>query len=265
MAVVNIQDGSTCLFWFDLWGGQVQNHTYPELFSFAKNKLLSVQKALEVEPFHRMFHLPLSEEAFQQMELLHQLLQEQYFSDSTDLWHYIWGSPLFSSKKAYLHLTGHAQVHAVFSWLWKSSCQNKHKVFFWLLLKDRLSTRNILRRKTMVLDSYACELCNTGQEETLEHLFFQCPFAVSCWNLLHLQVPLQATVLEIMDSLAAQLRMPIFMNILILLCWTIWCTRNGVIFENQSASLPSCKVFFKKEITLLLHRVKPKHQVCLEE
>jgi len=147
MAVVNIQDGSTCLFWFDLWGGQAQNHTYPELFSFAKNKLLSVQKALEVEPFHRMFHLPLSEEAFQQMELLHQLLQEQHFSDSTDLWHYIWGSPLFSSKKAYLHLTGHAQVHAVFSWLWKSSCQNKYKVFFWLLLS------------------------NTGQEETLEHLF----------------------------------------------------------------------------------------------
>ena len=175
MTVVNIQDGSTCLFWFDLWGGQAQNHTYPELFSFAKNKLLSVQKALEVEPFHRMFHLPLSEEAFQQMELLHQLLQEQYFSDSTDLWHYIWGSPLFSSKKAYLHLTGHAQEHAVFSWLWKSSCQKKHKVFFWLLLKDRLSTRNILRRKTMVLDSYACELCNTGQEEMLEHLFFSMP------------------------------------------------------------------------------------------
>ena len=98
----------------------------------------------------------------------------------------------------------------------------------------------------MVLDSYACELCNTGQEETLEHLFFQCPFAVSCWNLLHLQVPLQATVLEIMDSLAAQLRTPIFMNILILLCWTIWCTRNGVIFDNQSASLPSCKVFFQE-------------------
>ena len=38
MAMVNIQNGSTCLFWFDLWGGQVQNQTYLELFSFAKTR-----------------------------------------------------------------------------------------------------------------------------------------------------------------------------------------------------------------------------------
>ena len=90
-------------------------------------------------------------------------------------------------------------------------------------------------------------------------------FDLSCWNLLHLQVPLQATILEIIDSLAAQLHTPIFMNILILLCWTIWCARNGAIFENQSASLPNYKVFFKKEITLLLHLVKHKQQERLEE
>ena len=75
-----------------------------------------------------------------------------------------------------------------FKWLWKSSCQNKHKVFFWLLLKDRLSTRNLLRRKTMVLDSYECELCNSRQEETLEHLFLRCPYAIACWNLINLYV-----------------------------------------------------------------------------
>jgi hypothetical protein len=31
--------------------------------------------------------------------------------------------------------------------LWKTSVQKRHKVFFWLLLKDRLSTRNILWRR----------------------------------------------------------------------------------------------------------------------
>ena len=96
MAMINIQNGSTCLFWFDLWGGQVQNQTYLELFSFAKKekkeKLLSVQKALEFEPFRKMLHLPLLEEAFQQMQLLRQILQEQHFSDSADSWQYIWGS-----------------------------------------------------------------------------------------------------------------------------------------------------------------------------
>ena len=42
----------------------------------------------------------------------------------------------------------------VFRWLWKTCCQNKRKIFFWLLLKDRLSTRQLLRRRHMFLEDY---------------------------------------------------------------------------------------------------------------
>jgi hypothetical protein len=57
------------------------------------------------------------------------------------------------------------------------------KFFFWLLLKDsRLSTRNLLKRKKMQVQSYNCELCQLATEETLNHLFLECPFARSCWN-----------------------------------------------------------------------------------
>uniref|UniRef100_A0A0A8ZD98 Reverse transcriptase zinc-binding domain-containing protein n=1 Tax=Arundo donax TaxID=35708 RepID=A0A0A8ZD98_ARUDO len=35
--------------------------------------------------------------------------------------------------------------------MWKSCAQGKHKFFFWLLLKDRLNTRNLLKRKNRVL------------------------------------------------------------------------------------------------------------------
>ena len=52
-----------------------------------------------------------------------------------------------AQKKAYKHLSGYRQVHPSFRWLWASSYQNKHKVFFWLLLKDRLNIQNLLRRK----------------------------------------------------------------------------------------------------------------------
>jgi hypothetical protein len=64
----NIQNGSTCFIWTDIWGGQVPIQGYPELFSFAKNKMLSLQQAATAEPFDHLFHLPLSEEAFFQME-----------------------------------------------------------------------------------------------------------------------------------------------------------------------------------------------------
>jgi hypothetical protein len=107
----------------------VQHQQYLELFSFVKNKLLSFQTVHQTEPLHSLFHLPISEEAFAQLEQLQQLLNNQVISDNLDWWQYIWGNNQFSSKKAYLHLTGHAQVPQVFEWLWKSSCQNKHKVF----------------------------------------------------------------------------------------------------------------------------------------
>jgi hypothetical protein len=42
-----------------------------------------------------------------------------------DVWSYIWGSPIYSSVKAYKHLIGSRQVHPCYSWLWKASAQKK--------------------------------------------------------------------------------------------------------------------------------------------
>jgi len=51
---------------------------------------------------------------------------------------------------------------------WDSKCCNKLRVFTWLLLMDRLNTRNILKRKKQKLegDNYNCVLCNRNMEET---------------------------------------------------------------------------------------------------
>ena len=75
--------------------------------------------------------------------------------------------------------------------------------------------RNLLRRKTMVLDSYECEFCNSGQEETLEHLFLRCPFATACWNLIHLHVLPQISIFKAIDSFKEQLHAPSSLEIII--------------------------------------------------
>jgi hypothetical protein len=50
--------------------------------------------------------------------------------------------------------------------------------FTWLLLNDRLNTRNILRRRRKFLeDGYNCVLCLEDVEESIEHLFFDCQSA----------------------------------------------------------------------------------------
>jgi len=78
----------------------------------------------------------------------------------------------FSSSRAYKKLRGIVEASHLFKWLWTSSNLGKHKFFVWWLLRDRLNTRNILRRKNRILDDYNCVLCNSCCEETLFHLFF---------------------------------------------------------------------------------------------
>jgi hypothetical protein len=117
----------------------------------------------------------------------------------------------------------------------------------------------------MILDSYECELCTSGEEETLELLFLTCPFATACWNLIKLHVPLQVSVFDAIDSFKGQLHTPISLDIIILLCWAICTSRNDVIFQNNHVSISSTRAIFKKELTLLVHRVKPKHKECLAE
>jgi hypothetical protein len=79
-------------------------------------------------------------------------------------------------KKCYNLLIGSQPFHPTIKWVWKSHCQAKHKVFYCLLLNDRLNTRALLTRKNMILDSYTCELCIL-QKEKLRHLFYRCSFA----------------------------------------------------------------------------------------
>lgn len=51
----------------------------------------------------------------------------------------------------------HVRNHPIYNWIWKSKCQPKQKIFFQLLLKDRFSTRLLLRWRGMELDTYTCE------------------------------------------------------------------------------------------------------------
>jgi len=59
------------------------------------------------------------------------------------------------------------------TWIWKTKCVPRVKFFAWLLLNDRLNTRNILRRRKKFLEErYNCALCQEVVEEMAEHLFF---------------------------------------------------------------------------------------------
>lgn len=150
------------MFRKDKWLNWTLQIDLPKSYSFAKNVSISISKAFSMQSIFDMFNLPLSEVAFSQVENLQQIMDAAALENEVDIWACNGGSTKFSSSKAYRKLIGHHHTDPVFKWIWKNFCQPKHKVFTWLLLKDRLSTRNILRRKNMHLDSYNCEFCNMG-------------------------------------------------------------------------------------------------------
>lgn len=150
-------------------------------------------------------------------------------------------------------------------WVWKSSCQNKHKVFFWLLLKDKVSTRELLRRKRMVLEEYSCILCNAATDETSLHLFLLCPFAVQCWGWLNIQIDPNLDPFQLLQSFRAQLAVPFFMEIIILMCWCIWKARNDHVFRQINPLVLNVKEDFRKEFELLLLRAKQSYFSLIQQ
>jgi hypothetical protein len=166
-----MKDGRSILFWQDTWNGRTLKLEFPELFSFAKKDNISLHDVMVSEQFQDLFHLPLSLQAFELYGQLETFVLSLQLEENLDQWSYIWGNATFSSIKVYKRLIGSQPVHPAHRWLWKSSCQPKHKIFFWLLMHDKLNTRGRLRRRNMHLDSYVCELCILQREETLRHLF----------------------------------------------------------------------------------------------
>jgi hypothetical protein len=213
-----------------MWGGSVHSQAFPELFS-SRAQDITICKATAIEDLALLFNLPILEEAYVQLLLFAAEFDGLQISEEDDVWTYNWGTTSYSLIKAYKHLMGSRQVHPCYAWLWEASAQKKHKVFFWLLLKDRLSTRNILRCKNKALLSYNYVLCNLHMEETLEHLFLSCSFAEACWTSLNLFVP-QDDPFSVILSFKNQLVVPFFMEITILMSWSIWMARNDLIFRG---------------------------------
>lgn len=80
--------------------------------------------------------------------------------------------------------------------------QPKHKVFFWILLQDRLNTRGLLKRKNMMLEFYTHELCILQREETLRHLFIRCNFSRRSWESIGVDIPRHRTTFHMIQWLS---------------------------------------------------------------
>jgi hypothetical protein len=74
------------------------------------------------------------------------------------------------------------EAHPIFKVIWKSRRTPRVKFFAWLILVDHLNAKNMLQRRNLhIQDGPFCVMCDSGAEETVEHLFFEYEFAKEYW------------------------------------------------------------------------------------
>src|SRR3954467_1718510 len=111
--------------------------------------------------------------------------------------------------------------HFPSQWISSSKCTSKHKFFAWLIIHERINTKDmLLRRHWNVSDNHDCVICPCHTLEDWSHLFFECNFSIRVWT--YLQVAWgSGSGLEISKQAKQNFKGPCFIEIAILACWNI--------------------------------------------
>jgi hypothetical protein len=157
------------------------------------------------------------------------VFQAQENQQDRDMWTYIWGTTKYVSNKFYTLNFASIVTPVPFKWIWKSKVSKKIKIFIWLLFRDRINSRNLLRRKNYKIDGddYSCVLCNLNIEELFYHLIFQYPFNSERWNYLGFSWDDSLYFFDTIQNAKQDCHMDFFMEIFPISSWEIWKQRNG--------------------------------------
>lgn len=125
--------------------------------------------------------------------------------------------------------------------LWRYKIPTTVKIFVFLLLRKKILTQDVLRRRNIGC-AIGCVVCNSITIETAKHLLFQCDYAVQVWQGLgaRLGIKILANGQAIQDiwlnSLQQQGNWHWKKNMPILLsaaCWLLWKHPNGIVFRDR--------------------------------
>jgi hypothetical protein len=258
---ITIGTGDTALFWSDKWHDQLMMQSFPRLFSYSLDGKLSVRDFLLTNNKSELFELPLSQQAYQELLALEVVLDQCQVHDGiADSWSTVWKGGVFSSQLYYKYCFSILPDVGIFKWIWKSRVIMRIKVFAWLLVSDRLNTKDMLRRRNWnIADNSFCVLCPTHITEDWMHLFFHCNFSARIWHYLQIEWEPGPTLEVIVQDAMRKFSKPFFSEVVIIALWHIWKQRNEAIFQGIMPSFRGWKNRFVLDLSLHKHRVKEKH------
>ena len=107
------------------------------------------------------------------------------FENMPDMIRWKWSNcGKFTTSSVYEQLTKNDSGNN-FKHIWKSRIPHKIKIFLWLVEQNAILTKdNMIRRKWA--GDPKCYFCL--QNESVDHLFFQCPVAKVVWEIVGLSI-----------------------------------------------------------------------------
>ena len=90
-------------------------------------------------------------------------------------------------------------------------------------------------------------MCDDGEEETIEHLFFDCPFAQECWATLNFAWDGSLQLLDRLVQRSLAHNLPFFTEATLIVAWELWKMRNDKVFQRRQPSPSAWLANFKNQ------------------
>jgi hypothetical protein len=217
---------------------------------------MSVAEVSLTQHLSSCFMLPLSVEAYGEFQEVSHLIADLPMDlNAQDQRVFVWGSSKYTASRFYNFLFAQLPSDPALNAIWKFRSLPKLRVFAWLLMHDRLNTRDLMIRKHWHLESGPeCVLCDEALLESRDHLFFGCNFARQCWEKLDIHWDTSLQFSDQFIQARNNFRGPCFMEVMVCAAWNIWKERNDLIFQGKQPSFKRWRVRFQHD--LMLHRYR---------
>lgn len=112
-----------------------------------------VKEGLESSNLLRWFNLRMSDQTFAELALLQSFMHEVKFQeDLLDVWAWQGTTKSYTPKMFYTYAHRTHTFNPVHNWIWTSSCILNLKVFAWMLVMDRINTKDMVETRHKHLD-----------------------------------------------------------------------------------------------------------------
>ena len=234
-----IKDGSQVRFWEDTWlENSPLRDQYPQLYNIVRKKQDTVADVLSTQIPNLSWRRDLIGNKLVMWNNLVSRLSTIVLSQERD--EFKWNldqTGVFSVKSHYLGLINQNTPN-LNKRIWKLKAPLKIKIFLWYLRRGVILTKDNLAKRNWQGNQQCC-FCH--ENETIQHLFFDCRFARMVWASVYAAwgIPKPHNMPSMcgswLNGISKEYK-PLVLLGAVALCWSVWLCRNVVVFDNKKFS-----------------------------